>query len=183
MPVSTAGPSACTSSTTTSTRSTSGRATRTPGSSWTPPNAIVQRALACRLGSVGKPRLRGRVRAGVHRRRRQPAGGRPHLHHDVPATAAGRRVLVDHHVRHPPTTTWSPIRSTGTPSGTAPPASGTPTTDRSPSPSATRSPTDPVARANWLPAPAERFRLVFRLYDPGAPVLDGSYEFPPITAG
>ncbi len=41
-------------------------------------------------------------------------------------------------------------------------------------------PTDPTARANWLPAPDDKFRLVFRLYIPQAPILDGSYEFPPI---
>jgi hypothetical protein len=42
-------------------------------------------------------------------------------------------------------------------------------------------PGDPAARANWLPAPAGPFRLVFRLYIPGAAILDGSYQFPPIT--
>ncbi|WP_426573789.1 DUF1254 domain-containing protein [Aquihabitans sp. McL0605] len=41
-------------------------------------------------------------------------------------------------------------------------------------------PTDPTARANWLPAPGGSFRLVFRLYIPGPPILDGSYDFPPI---
>ena len=41
-------------------------------------------------------------------------------------------------------------------------------------------PDDPVATANWLPAPNERFRLVFRLYIPGQPIINGSYEFPPI---
>jgi hypothetical protein len=42
-------------------------------------------------------------------------------------------------------------------------------------------PGDPAAKANWLPAPAGRFRLVFRLYIPGPQILDGSYPFPPIT--
>ena len=42
-------------------------------------------------------------------------------------------------------------------------------------------PTDPTARANWLPAPASPFRLVLRLYIPGTPILDGTYKFPPIT--
>ncbi|MGW9631770.1 DUF1254 domain-containing protein [Agromyces sp. NPDC055520] len=41
-------------------------------------------------------------------------------------------------------------------------------------------PTDAAARANWLPSPAGVFRLVFRLYAPQPPVLDLSYEFPPI---
>lgn len=43
-------------------------------------------------------------------------------------------------------------------------------------------PTDPVARANWLPAPTDRFRLVFRLYIPGDPILNATYQFPAITA-
>ena len=42
-------------------------------------------------------------------------------------------------------------------------------------------PTDPLARANWLPAPDAAFRLVLRLYIPGPTVLDGTYGFPPIT--
>ena len=42
-------------------------------------------------------------------------------------------------------------------------------------------PTDPTARANWLPAPDDRFRLVFRLYIPQQPIIDGTYAFPPIT--
>ena len=41
-------------------------------------------------------------------------------------------------------------------------------------------PADAVARANWLPAPDETFRLVFRLYIPGEPIIDGTYQFPPI---
>ncbi|KQR17249.1 DUF1254 domain-containing protein [Cellulomonas sp. Leaf334] len=43
-------------------------------------------------------------------------------------------------------------------------------------------PTDALARANWLPAPSEQYRLVFRLYIPGAAVLDGTYDFPPLVA-
>jgi hypothetical protein len=42
-------------------------------------------------------------------------------------------------------------------------------------------PTEAVAKANWLPAPAGLFRLVFRLYAPGPDILDGSYQFPAIT--
>jgi hypothetical protein len=42
-------------------------------------------------------------------------------------------------------------------------------------------PADAEAAANWLPAPADRFRLVFRLYIPGREILDGTYEYPPIT--
>jgi hypothetical protein len=41
-------------------------------------------------------------------------------------------------------------------------------------------PSDPVARANWLPAPDAMFRLVFRLYIPGRPIIDGTYSVPPI---
>ena len=42
-------------------------------------------------------------------------------------------------------------------------------------------PADPVAAANWLPAPDAEFRLVFRLYIPQDPILDGTYDFPPIS--
>lgn len=41
-------------------------------------------------------------------------------------------------------------------------------------------PTDPVARANWLPTPAGDFRPLLRVYMPGQSVLDGTYELPPI---
>ena len=41
-------------------------------------------------------------------------------------------------------------------------------------------PTDPTARANWLPAPAGDFRPLLRVYAPGTEVLDGTYEVPPI---
>lgn len=42
-------------------------------------------------------------------------------------------------------------------------------------------PEDPDARANWLPAPDDKFRLVFRLYIPHEPIIDGTYQFPAIT--
>lgn len=42
-------------------------------------------------------------------------------------------------------------------------------------------PTDPRARANWLPAPAGEFRPLLRMYEPGQEVLDQSYVVPPIT--
>ena len=34
--------------------------------------------------------------------------------------------------------------------------------------------------ANWLPVPDGPFVLMLRLYLPGEPVLDGSYEYPPV---
>ena len=34
---------------------------------------------------------------------------------------------------------------------------------------------------NWLPTPTGRFKLMLRAYLPGAPILDGSYEVPPIV--
>ncbi|PYE17494.1 hypothetical protein DFR67_106197 [Williamsia limnetica] len=42
-------------------------------------------------------------------------------------------------------------------------------------------PTDPVARANWLPAPAGDFRPVLRMYEPDPAVLDQTYVVPAIT--
>ena len=40
----------------------------------------------------------------------------------------------------------------------------------------------PTAPAqNWLPTPTGRFQLMLRAYLPGAAVMDGSYELPPIT--
>lgn len=40
----------------------------------------------------------------------------------------------------------------------------------------------PVGReANWLPAPAGRFKLMLRAYLPGRAVLDGAYHVPPVT--
>ena len=39
----------------------------------------------------------------------------------------------------------------------------------------------PAGAANWLPVPAGRFNLVMRCYLPRAPILDGSYAYPPIT--
>ena len=34
---------------------------------------------------------------------------------------------------------------------------------------------------NWLPTPTGRFKLMLRAYLPGAPVVDGSYEVPPVV--
>ncbi|WP_207843905.1 DUF1254 domain-containing protein [Williamsia soli] len=42
-------------------------------------------------------------------------------------------------------------------------------------------PADPVARANWLPAPAGDFRPVLRMYEPDPTVLDQTYVVPAIT--
>jgi len=42
-------------------------------------------------------------------------------------------------------------------------------------------PTDPVRRANWLPAPAGTFRPLLRVYVPDEALFDGSYALPPIT--
>ncbi len=42
-------------------------------------------------------------------------------------------------------------------------------------------PADPIAAANWLPAPAGEFRPVLRMYEPDAAVLDGTYLVPAIT--
>ena len=39
----------------------------------------------------------------------------------------------------------------------------------------------PAGPANWLPVPAGPFNLVMRCYLPRAPILDGSYAYPPIT--
>ena len=41
-------------------------------------------------------------------------------------------------------------------------------------------PSDPTARANWLPAPAAPFRPILRMYEPDASVFDGGYTLPPI---
>lgn len=41
-------------------------------------------------------------------------------------------------------------------------------------------PTDPVQRANWLPAPQGDFSLYVRAYWPKAPALDGSWTPPPV---
>lgn len=35
--------------------------------------------------------------------------------------------------------------------------------------------------ANWLPTPTGPFKLMLRVYLPGAAILDGSYEVPPVT--
>jgi hypothetical protein len=42
-------------------------------------------------------------------------------------------------------------------------------------------PTDPVERANWLPAPKGRFYLVTRHYSPQAAILTGDWTPPPVT--
>jgi hypothetical protein len=34
---------------------------------------------------------------------------------------------------------------------------------------------------NWLPTPTGRFKLMLRAYLPGAPIVDGSYEVPPVV--
>ena len=45
-------------------------------------------------------------------------------------------------------------------------------------------PTDPVQRANWLPAPAgEEFSLYIRAYWPESAVTDGSWTPPPVVTG
>jgi hypothetical protein len=41
-------------------------------------------------------------------------------------------------------------------------------------------PADPVAKANWLPAPEGQFALIIRAYVPTEPILDGSYRFPDV---
>ncbi|WP_443750148.1 DUF1254 domain-containing protein [Asticcacaulis solisilvae] len=38
----------------------------------------------------------------------------------------------------------------------------------------------PKDKANWLPAPEGRFQLLFRTYQPGPALLDGSYKLPPL---
>lgn len=42
-------------------------------------------------------------------------------------------------------------------------------------------PTEPKARANWLPAPEGDFRPVLRMYEPAPSVLDQTYVVPAIT--
>jgi hypothetical protein len=39
----------------------------------------------------------------------------------------------------------------------------------------------PDRRANWLPAQAGAFNLIMRLYQPKPPVLDGSWQPPPVV--
>ncbi len=36
--------------------------------------------------------------------------------------------------------------------------------------------------ANWLPAPAGNFMLWARVYHPGATILNGAYQLPPVVA-
>ena len=38
-----------------------------------------------------------------------------------------------------------------------------------------------AAAQNWLPTPAGRFKLMLRAYLPGAGILDGSYQLPPVV--
>jgi hypothetical protein len=47
----------------------------------------------------------------------------------------------------------------------------------------TDAPTDPVQRANWLPAPKGDFSLYVRAYWPKAPVSDGSWAPPAVQRG
>ncbi|MGW4650839.1 DUF1254 domain-containing protein [Kitasatospora sp. NPDC004289] len=42
-------------------------------------------------------------------------------------------------------------------------------------------PSDPAARANWLPTPQGPFRPILRMYEPDPAVFDGGYTLPPIT--
>ena len=39
----------------------------------------------------------------------------------------------------------------------------------------------PDKESNWLPTPSGDFRPLVRMYQPGAEVLDGSYELPAVT--
>lgn len=41
-------------------------------------------------------------------------------------------------------------------------------------------PTDPVQRANWLPAPEGQFALIIRAYVPEEPILSDDYHFPDV---
>lgn len=34
---------------------------------------------------------------------------------------------------------------------------------------------------NWLPTPSGKFKLMFRVYLPGAAILDGTYKLPPVV--
>jgi hypothetical protein len=36
-------------------------------------------------------------------------------------------------------------------------------------------------KSNWLPAPAGNFILWLRVYMPGAAILDGQYNVPPVA--
>lgn len=42
-------------------------------------------------------------------------------------------------------------------------------------------PADPIARANWLPAPAGQFALLVRAYVPTEAILTGAYALPEVT--
>ncbi len=39
----------------------------------------------------------------------------------------------------------------------------------------------PENESNWLPAPDGPFRPILRMYEPHKPILDGTYQLPPIT--
>ncbi|MGV9864599.1 DUF1214 domain-containing protein [Rhodococcus koreensis] len=41
-------------------------------------------------------------------------------------------------------------------------------------------PSDPAARANWLPVPDGDFCLIIRAYVPDRTILDDSYRFPDV---
>ena len=41
-------------------------------------------------------------------------------------------------------------------------------------------PSNPAARANWLPAPDGEFCLIIRAYVPDRTILDDSYQFPDV---
>jgi hypothetical protein len=41
-------------------------------------------------------------------------------------------------------------------------------------------PADPVARANWLPAPEGQFALILRAYVPTELILDNRYQWPDV---
>lgn len=36
-------------------------------------------------------------------------------------------------------------------------------------------------KQNWLPTPSGKFKLMFRVYLPGAAILDGTYQLPPVV--
>lgn len=44
-------------------------------------------------------------------------------------------------------------------------------------------PSTKAGKANWLPAPADGFHLILRLYQPEPSVFDGAWKIPPVIAG
>jgi len=44
-----------------------------------------------------------------------------------------------------------------------------------------REPSDPTAKANWLPAPDGQFALIVRTYVPTDPILTGAYSLPEVV--